>query len=50
MAAANSGSIGRGKAFVVVNRPAVSAANRTGELNIVASKKRTHKNTTSRTS
>ena len=48
MAWANSGSIGRGKAFVVVSRPAVSIANRAGERNIVAPEKRTHKNTTSR--
>ena len=48
MAAANSGSIGRGKAFVVVSRSTVSAANRTGDLNIVAPKKRIHENTTSR--
>lgn len=50
MAGANSGSIGRGKAFVVVSRTAVSAANRNraGELNIVAPKKRTHKDATLR--
>ena len=48
MSIANSGSIGRGKAFVLVSRQAVSAANRAGELNIVAPEKRIPKTTTSR--
>ncbi len=45
---ANSGSIGRGKAFVVVSRPTVSATNRAGALNITAPEKLTYKNITSR--
>lgn len=45
---ANSGSIGRGRAFVVVSRPAVSATNRAGALNITAPEKRLHKIITSR--
>lgn len=55
MAAANSGSVGRGKAFVetqfskvVVSRLAVAATDSVGDFNTTSTERRVQKNTASR--